>query len=51
MGQTLNMKIVAEGVELEEQVEYLKSINCDYYQGYFFSKPLSVVDFEKEYIS
>ena len=51
MGQTLNMKIIAEGVELKEQVEYLKEIGCDYYQGYYFSKPLSVEDFEKEYIS
>ena len=51
MGQTLNMKIIAEGVEEKGQVEYLKSIGCDYYQGYYFSKPLSVSDFESKYIS
>lgn len=46
MGQTLNMKVVAEGVELKEQFEYLKAIGCDQYQGYYFSKPLNSDDFE-----
>jgi len=50
MGQTLNMKIIAEGVEEKEQVDYLKAIGCDQYQGYYFSKPLSVKDFEKAFI-
>ncbi len=50
MGQTLNMKVIAEGVETREQLEYLDSIGCDYYQGYYFSKPLSVDAFEKEFI-
>lgn len=36
MGQMLNMKIVAEGVENSNQVEYLKSISCDLHQGYYF---------------
>ena len=40
MGQTLNLVIIAEGVETAEQVAYLKSIRCDQYQGYYFSKPL-----------
>lgn len=46
MGQTLNMKVIAEGVELKEQLDYLKTIGCDQYQGYYFSKPLNVDDFE-----
>ncbi|MDQ1244923.1 MAG: diguanylate cyclase, partial [Campylobacterota bacterium] len=46
MGQTLNMKVVAEGTELKEQIEYLKAIGCDQYQGYYFSKPLNSDDFE-----
>lgn len=53
MGQTLNMKVIAEGVEEKKQVAYLKSIGCDAYQGYYCSKPLSVKDFEifyKEYV-
>ena len=49
MGQMLNMKTVAEGVENSKQVEYLKSISCDLYQGYYFSKPLSAKDFEDFY--
>lgn len=46
MGQTLNMKIVAEGVETQEQVEYLKSISCNLYQGYYFSKPIKAKELE-----
>jgi diguanylate cyclase (GGDEF)-like protein len=49
MGQTLNMKVIAEGVEVQEQVAYLKSIGCNTYQGYYCSKPLCVKDFEKLY--
>ncbi|MDD2790208.1 MAG: EAL domain-containing protein [Sulfurimonas sp.] len=46
MGQTLHLKIIAEGVEKQTQLEYLKNIGCDQYQGYYYSKPLSVSDFE-----
>lgn len=46
MGQTLNMKVIAEGVEHKEQVEYLSKIGCNQYQGYYFSRPLSADDFE-----
>ena len=49
MGQTLNMKIIAEGVEESKQVEYLKSIGCDQYQGYHFSKPISAEEFENKF--
>ena len=41
LGQSLDMKIVAEGVENEHQYEFLKSIFCDVIQGYYFSKPVS----------
>jgi predicted signal transduction protein with EAL and GGDEF domain len=40
LGTNLGMNVVAEGVESREQVELLKSIGCEYAQGYFFSKPL-----------
>lgn len=46
LAQTLNMDIVAEGVENQEQIEYLKTLNCHVAQGYFFSKPLSPNDAE-----
>ena len=49
MGQTLRMSTVAEGVEVKEQLEYLEALGCSEYQGYYFSKPLSVEDFEKLY--
>lgn len=39
MGKELGMCVVAEGVELENQLRYLKSHNCDKIQGYLFSKP------------
>lgn len=42
LGKSLNIKITAEGVETFEQVEFLRSINCDQYQGYYFSKPLQI---------
>lgn len=39
LSHKLGIEVVAEGVELEEQVDYLKSILCDIVQGYFYSKP------------
>lgn len=46
MCHALNMKTVAEGVEEEDQYTFLKENNCDYIQGYYFSKPLNRTDFE-----
>ncbi len=46
----LHMKTIAEGVETAEQLEFLKGVGCDIYQGYYFSKPLSVADFEAKYL-
>jgi diguanylate cyclase (GGDEF)-like protein/PAS domain S-box-containing protein len=47
MARQLGLKVVAEGVELEEQLEFLRRHNCDQIQGYFFSKPLPAKEFEK----
>lgn len=41
MANCLNLKVVAEGVETEEQYLSLKDSHCDFIQGYYFSKPLS----------
>ncbi len=41
MAQNLRLKVVAEGVETEEQYLNLKESRCDFIQGYYFSKPLS----------
>ena len=40
LGHALNLQVVAEGVEEIEQVEFLRSIQCNSMQGYFFSRPL-----------
>jgi EAL domain-containing protein (putative c-di-GMP-specific phosphodiesterase class I) len=40
----LGMQVVAEGVETEEQLEQLRSLKCQYGQGYLFSRPLEVTD-------
>ena len=36
----LNMRVIAEGVEVAEEVEILRELGCDYIQGYYFSRPL-----------
>lgn len=47
IAKKLNLKTVAEGVENEEQVKYLKEIDCDLLQGYYYSKPLESSQYEK----
>ena len=46
IAQTLHLKVVAEGVETQDQLQYLQDIECDQYQGYYCSKPLPVKDFQ-----
>jgi EAL domain-containing protein (putative c-di-GMP-specific phosphodiesterase class I) len=45
MGKTLEMSVVAEGVETADQIAFLKEIGCDLYQGYYCSKPLDADSF------
>ena len=40
MGKAMGMTVVAEGIETEEQLAYLRDLDCDIAQGYLFSKPL-----------
>ncbi|MFC7686959.1 EAL domain-containing protein [Ureibacillus sp. GCM10028918] len=47
MAKTIGFKVVAEGVETQEQIEILRKLNCDEVQGYFFSKPLPPLEFER----
>jgi EAL domain-containing protein (putative c-di-GMP-specific phosphodiesterase class I) len=49
MSKSLGIKVIAEGVETEEQLASLKSLGCEYIQGYFFSKPLSSEEILKRY--
>lgn len=44
MGKSLNKKLIAEGAETQQQVEFLKAEGCDMVQGFFFSKPLTATD-------
>jgi diguanylate cyclase (GGDEF)-like protein/PAS domain S-box-containing protein len=44
LAKTLKLETVAEGIELYEQMKFLKDFGCDYAQGYYLSKPLSVED-------
>ena len=43
----LDVPVIAEGVETEEQYEALRAMGCDYVQGYYFSKPIPVENYEK----
>ncbi|HAC30413.1 MAG TPA: diguanylate cyclase, partial [Marinobacter hydrocarbonoclasticus] len=45
MAHSLGLKVVAEGVEEEDQTHFLKAEHCDYSQGYFYSRPLPEQDF------
>jgi diguanylate cyclase (GGDEF)-like protein len=47
MGHSLGKKIIAEGVEKEIQVKFLKENGCDYIQGFYYSKPLPEAEFLK----
>ncbi len=47
LSKDISMKTIAEGVETKEQLELLKTLGCDYVQGYLFSKPLPEDEFEK----
>jgi len=46
MGRSLGLRVVAEGVETEEQANYLRSIGCGHAQGYLFGKPESLATHE-----
>lgn len=46
MAHALDLKVIAEGVELEEQMAFLRLHSCDQIQGFLFSKPLAAKDFE-----
>lgn len=47
MAKSLNLNVVAEGVETKEQLDFLKEHGCNEIQGYYFSRPLSANDFEQ----
>ncbi|MEG1781686.1 MAG: EAL domain-containing protein [Oscillospiraceae bacterium] len=46
MAKWLNIPVIAEGAETKEQVDFLRSVGCDYVQGYFFARPMPVGEYE-----
>lgn len=48
--RTLGLSVVTEGVETKEQVDKLTQMGCGVYQGYYFSKPIPVSQFEETYM-
>jgi EAL domain-containing protein (putative c-di-GMP-specific phosphodiesterase class I) len=51
VGRSLNMVLVAEGVETPEQAEYLHRVGCHLAQGYLFSRPVEMAAFDKLLVS
>lgn len=49
MSKELGMPIIMEGVETKEQVDFLRNVGCDMFQGYYFAKPMNVENFEQAY--
>ena len=47
MASSLHLNVLAEGVETEEQLTFLRAQGCNEIQGYSFSKPLTATEFEK----
>lgn len=47
MAHTLGLKVIAEGVDAETQLQTLKEFRCDEYQGYFFSKAIPLKEFQQ----
>ena len=48
LAKNLNMRIVAEGVEIKEQVDFLAGEGCDMIQGYYFAKPMPKEEYEQK---
>lgn len=48
LASDLKMQVICEGVEYEEQISILKQLGCFFIQGYYYSKPLPVEEFEKK---
>lgn len=50
MAKSLGMTVITEGVEHKEQAEMLKNLGSDIFQGYFYSKPVTLNEFERTYM-
>jgi diguanylate cyclase len=50
VAESLNMEVIAEGVETEEQFNRLKELGCDRIQGYYFYRPMRKEDIENLFL-
>lgn len=46
LAHRLDLKVIAEGVETKEQADFLRNYGCDYFQGFYFAKPMPKEEFE-----
>ena len=51
IAKQLDLKVIAEGVEGQEEFHFLSEIGCDFVQGYFISRPLPVNDFKEKWVN
>ncbi|SUY64860.1 diguanylate cyclase/phosphodiesterase (GGDEF & EAL domains) with PAS/PAC sensor(s) [Clostridium sporogenes] len=50
MSKSLDINIIAEGVETIDQLEILQELDCDFIQGFYISEPLPIKNFENNFI-
>ena len=50
LSKQLGMSVITEGVETKEQIDSLLDMGCEMFQGYYYSKPISVSEFEEKYL-
>ncbi|MGI2327532.1 sensor domain-containing protein [Planococcus sp. YIM B11945] len=50
LGKSIGCELLAEGVERQEEVEFLTENSCTIFQGYLFDKPMRTIDFEEKYL-
>lgn len=51
LARSLDLKLIIEGVETQEQVDFLIKNGCDVFQGFHFARPMKISDFEDKYLS
>ncbi|MBP3243442.1 MAG: EAL domain-containing protein [Ruminococcus sp.] len=51
LAKSLDMEVIIEGVEDKEQIGFLNDCGCNIYQGYFFSKPIQISEFENNFLN
>ncbi len=50
MAKSLGLGVIVEGIESKSHAEMLRKLGCDVFQGFYYSRPISVQDFEAKYL-